>query len=413
MLKKSMLVCVLLNVFIFQGFAQEIDWNITGAGARATAMGQAFIGLADDATAISWNPAGLTILERLEFSAVGAYKMNYEDYDDDAFIDNDMNHFIFSFGSSAIPFRIGENKLVIAAAFQQQLDYFYEREFQADDSYVKTSEGSVNTISLGIAYQIHPTFSLGLTTNYWLGNPSGSMEYFDLDLDFPDYASEYTGLNFAIGTMFDFNGLTNPIPFKIGAIVKTPFELSDNYSYYYDYQYDGTYSSLEVDKTVEMPLMWGVGVSGRIGDNLTISADFEMRMYADKETIFEVDGEEFEDELSNSGENLSQFRVGAEYLLVSDIIIMPFRAGFQTVPTVFAEIDGYDTEGNVLFGDQVAGFGISFGTGLIFDNIVFDVTYELKTYDIYMNLEYYELDEVIQTTTNKTISMSSIFYIDI
>ncbi len=412
MLKKVLaVVFLIISVFGFKGFAQEIDWNITGAGARAAAMGQAFIGLADDATAISWNPAGLTILERLEFSVVGSYKMNYDDYDDDLYVDNDMNHFVIPFGSSAMPFRIGDNKLVIAAAYQQQLDYFYDREFQDEDPYTKTSDGSVNTISLGLAYQIHPTFSLGFTTNYWLGNPNGSIEYFDLDLDFPDYASEYSGLNFAIGAMFDFNGLASPLPFKIGAVVKTPFELSDSYSYYYDYHYDGTYSTLEVDKTVEMPLMWGIGTSARIGENLTLSADFEMRMYGDKVTIFEIEGEEFEDELSNSGENLSQVRVGVEYLLVTDVIIMPFRAGFQTVPTIFAEIDGYDEEGNYEFGDQVSGFGISFGTGLIFDNIVFDVTYELKTYDIPFNFEEY--GEVVQTTTNKTISMSSIFYIDI
>jgi len=411
MSRKVLAVFFFINILSFNLFAQEIDWNITGAGARATAMGQAFIGLADDATAISWNPAGLTILERLEFSAVGAYKMNYDDYDDDLYIDNDMNHFTFSFGSSAMPFRIGERKLVIAAAFQQQLDYFYDREIQAENPHTITSEGSVNTISLGAAFQIHPSFSLGFTTNYWLGTPNGSYEYTELDLDFPDYASQYSGLNFVIGAMFDFNGLDNPMPFKIGAIVKTPFELSDEYSYYYDFQFDGTYSTLEVDKTVEMPLMWGVGASGRIGDNLTISADFEMRMYGDKTTIFDIEGEEFVGKLSNSGEDLNQIRVGVEYLLVTNAIIMPFRAGFQTVPTVYAEIDGYDEEGEVEFGDQVSGFGISFGTGLIFDNIVFDVTYELKTYDIYMNFEEY--GEVVQTTTNKTISMSSIFYIDL
>lgn len=32
------------------------DWNFTGVGARAAGMGGAFIGVADDATAISWNP---------------------------------------------------------------------------------------------------------------------------------------------------------------------------------------------------------------------------------------------------------------------------------------------------------------------------------------------------------------------
>jgi hypothetical protein len=38
--------------------------GITGAGARAMGMGGAFIAIADDATAASWNPSGLAVLER-------------------------------------------------------------------------------------------------------------------------------------------------------------------------------------------------------------------------------------------------------------------------------------------------------------------------------------------------------------
>ncbi len=36
--------------------SQSINYNTIGAGARARGMGGAFIGVADDATAASWNP---------------------------------------------------------------------------------------------------------------------------------------------------------------------------------------------------------------------------------------------------------------------------------------------------------------------------------------------------------------------
>lgn len=39
-----------------------------GAGARAMGMGSAFVGLANDATAIYWNPAGLAYLDKAQFS---------------------------------------------------------------------------------------------------------------------------------------------------------------------------------------------------------------------------------------------------------------------------------------------------------------------------------------------------------
>jgi tetratricopeptide (TPR) repeat protein len=43
-----------------------------GAGTRALAMGGAFVGVADDASAMIWNPAGLGVRERLELQATHA-----------------------------------------------------------------------------------------------------------------------------------------------------------------------------------------------------------------------------------------------------------------------------------------------------------------------------------------------------
>ena len=53
--------------------------NPVGSGARALGMGGAFIGVADDATAASWNPGGLIQLETPEASIVGAYNFRRED----------------------------------------------------------------------------------------------------------------------------------------------------------------------------------------------------------------------------------------------------------------------------------------------------------------------------------------------
>src|SRR6266704_4846301 len=49
-----------------------------GSGARAQGKAQAFIGIADDATAASHNPAGLVQLERPEVSIVGYYFLRLE-----------------------------------------------------------------------------------------------------------------------------------------------------------------------------------------------------------------------------------------------------------------------------------------------------------------------------------------------
>ena len=47
--------------------------NPVGSGARALGMGSAFIAVADDATAASWNPGGLIQLEKPEISSVGYF----------------------------------------------------------------------------------------------------------------------------------------------------------------------------------------------------------------------------------------------------------------------------------------------------------------------------------------------------
>ena len=74
-----LMLCMLATT----GTAQEEIFFIgeeLGVGARAMGMGGAFIAVADDATAASWNPGGLVQLERPEFSVVGTYGARQNDY---------------------------------------------------------------------------------------------------------------------------------------------------------------------------------------------------------------------------------------------------------------------------------------------------------------------------------------------
>src|SRR4051794_30952604 len=48
-----------------------IQFNFSTPGARSLALGGAFLGLADDATAAYTNPAGLTVLSKPEVSIEG------------------------------------------------------------------------------------------------------------------------------------------------------------------------------------------------------------------------------------------------------------------------------------------------------------------------------------------------------
>lgn len=72
----------IINALVFSvargAFAQEVTSKAgtasaqflkIGVGARATAMGGAFAALADDATALHWNPAGLVQIDNIAFSS--------------------------------------------------------------------------------------------------------------------------------------------------------------------------------------------------------------------------------------------------------------------------------------------------------------------------------------------------------
>ena len=115
--------------------------NITGTGARAHGMGGAFIALADDATAASWNPAGLAQLSRPEVSVV--YESFSGDYDTIELLIEDFSGyqpFPFSyrfsidspgdfddsnlaFLSVTYPFQLGKTSLVTQASYRRMASF--------------------------------------------------------------------------------------------------------------------------------------------------------------------------------------------------------------------------------------------------------------------------------------------------
>jgi long-chain fatty acid transport protein len=54
--------------------------NLNGFGARAAAMGGAFVGLANDYTAVFWNPAGLAMMTKGTFGVTGSFLMPRSTY---------------------------------------------------------------------------------------------------------------------------------------------------------------------------------------------------------------------------------------------------------------------------------------------------------------------------------------------
>ncbi len=80
-MRKAKKGIVLVAVLILaSSTAMANGLNLNGFGARAAAMGGAFVGLADDYTAVFWNPAGLALLGEKTFGLAADAILPYADY---------------------------------------------------------------------------------------------------------------------------------------------------------------------------------------------------------------------------------------------------------------------------------------------------------------------------------------------
>lgn len=152
--------------------------NPVGSGARAAGKGFAFIAVADDATAASWNPGGLTQLQQPEISIVGSYVLRLEDQEvtqpgvaiDGQTIDSlNLNYL-----SVVYPFEFLRRNVVVSLNVQRLFDLHGQTdvtsEFATLDGVQRVSanqDGGLWTISPAVAVQITPAFSVGVAFNIW------------------------------------------------------------------------------------------------------------------------------------------------------------------------------------------------------------------------------------------------------
>ena len=137
--KTALAMFVLITLFVGTGVeigrANGIDtlrpetassMNPVGSGARAIGMGGAFIGVADDATAASWNPGGLLQLERPEASIMGSYFVRFEDQDVDqpeTIVDGQtIKNANLNYLSGVYPFELFNRNIVVSLNYQRLFD---------------------------------------------------------------------------------------------------------------------------------------------------------------------------------------------------------------------------------------------------------------------------------------------------
>jgi len=377
--------------------------NPLGSGARALGMGSAFIAVADDATAASWNPGGLIQLELPEISVVGAYFDRVQELDLEAGSDSPDRQNIsdsrVNFLSATYPFNILHRNMVVSITYQNLYDFSGSREFSVEGATQGVSEsrdfsyrskGSLSAYGLAYAIQVTPRFSFGLTFNVWADgiyknqwDEERTLEESGV-LDDNPFESHYeskdtysmSGMNANFGILWHLNSRLT-----MGAVLKTPFEADIKH----DFTSEGgtwlTESELQIDDfsfadsedmTLHMPMSYGIGVAYRFSDVLTVSADFYRTEWQD--FVLEDSEGNKTSPISNKPIDDSdidatcQARSGIEYLLMRKEYIIPIRGGlFYDPKPAESSPDDY--------------YGFSLGSGLTRGRWVFDLAYQCRLGD--------------------------------
>ncbi len=397
--------------------------NLTlGSGARAYGMGGAFLARADDATAASWNPAGLSYLRTPELSLVGAFTSIgiRRGPDSDTFDGKAIDFAAFTW-----PVVLGEVRGAVQLSYQRAISFdgtrrleFYDRATGALTQLEEgSSDGGFDVVAVGTGLRLSRHVRAGVTVNRWLNgydqtlsrtllkDTQRPLRVFDLDFR-PE------------GWSFNFGLMVSPVEqLNLAVVYKTPFT-ADVAVDKARRDYWGTLASVdEVTRNayasdavgLDFPASFGFGVSWRPIDTLTLSADvtrttwsesrildyFDLAATAPSEggvpslpppptfyqekqypTLLDVpDPDDPDDPLRASGQqDAEQIRVGLEWVLIKGRLKVPLRAGYfndrQIIPNPTGDIPRFN--------------GFTVGTGLILGSMLLDVAYvrEFGDYEV-------------------------------
>ncbi len=444
-MKSGMVILVLLLVFSFGGesFAQlptheinsGLDLNWIGSGARARAMGGAFLSIVDDASALTWNPAGLiqTLDPQVSFS--GIYNNPSSTFDASGMgsggeFSSDRSIWGLSYATFLAPVRIGGHQVSASVAYQRVSEAVFARQIHLIDvenyssTITETVEGGLNVVNFGFGTDVYKSLAFGVSANIYFGSSeetrdltedvivtvgSGPSAYDARFLTRAHWLNEvtYGGFNLTLGLHYKADKL------KLGLVARTPFDLVREFDILqadtlytgkvgYTLRQDDQFTQplfifVDQKENIEMPLTLAGGVSYQATPKLLLSADLEWRRFG-KSNVSVLDSglimssgereEYFTDHylsLYNSGEA----RVGVEYTITTESGSYPLRGGFRYVQQYSRNVDslwyGVSRDNDQalrtntweFYGDdKISGYAFTVGGGAHWERIWLDAAFE-------------------------------------
>ena len=380
--KKAVALVVGLAVVASLTWANGL--NLNSLGTRALTMGGAYVGLANDFSAVFWNPAGAGFFKTKTFGFYGTdmipsgtYKLAIPLPNGSTLtmVDAKTNtkHYLGALGAYYHP--VSENLVVGLGVYTPSglgadWDGTDFASLSLGKSYDWTSMIGVVTISPLIAYRVNDMISVGATLNINYGmfdiqTHAGSTETPLGTLDLGQYEESLSG--WSLGATFGV--LVKPSEmFSLGLALKTPFSVK--------FKGEAKISNLsllklngqsDLDREVTWPLWFAGGVAFKPIPKLTLTGDIQ---YTGWSTIDAIDATYKDaywaafmaaagnDRMVMEWASETQVRFGAEYMLSPALAI---RGGYYWDPS-----PAPDKTMNVLlpsYNFNVLTFGVGYTTG--------------------------------------------------
>ena len=310
--------------------------NLNNAGTKAIGMGGAFVGLADDYSAVYYNPAGLTQIEGTSINLFAVdlipnatYKLSAKGID----TETKTNHYIS--GAFGVFMDLGEKMKVglymdVPSGIGTEWDGEELKNLSGGSAFEWYSKVAVIHFGPALAYDVTDKLALGLAVNISYGSMQMKLpqNVSGLSVQYSDDASGM-GIGVTLGALYKVNeklsaGLSlrtkNTVKFSGDAKVPAMALL-------------GKPTKSEFDRDVTFPLWIGAGVAYKATDKLTITADVQMTQW---ESTHEYLSTEFKDpawiekfgkpyDVPLDWENTLSLRIGGMYKVTPCLDVM---AGF-------------------------------------------------------------------------------------
>jgi long-chain fatty acid transport protein len=351
MFKKSLLSALAIGLLL-PSFAPANGLNLNGLGSRAQAMGGAFVSLANDFSAVFWNPAGAAGFRQTTFGFYAIDLMPQATYHLESAIPEvpyvdaktKTSHYL---GFLAGYYRPVSSRVVLGlgigtpSGLGARWDGADFTGLTGGTTYDWSSKIGVFSFSPMVAVKVSDAISVGAAINVDYGTfslkmPGGSADLGEAVVDLGQYEENMDG--WGIGATF--GALVKPIDkLSIGLTVRTPATVSFNGAASLSYMtlYDLPGRS-DLKRKITWPLWIAGGVSFRPTPRLLLSADVHWTQWSKLDRITT----EYLDTIWSafmalSGENVrvldwknaTQLRFGAEYTLNATTAL---RCGFYNDP---------------------------------------------------------------------------------